>query len=999
MSEGGFEGTLDFGSKTISSRGAKDIFLAKFDSDGNLIWVESAGGPGYDSANAVCVDDAGNAYITGVCYQNARFGNITPNIQVAGLPYCFIARYAPVGGTPAVQLIGANTTYNTFEARGDRIRFRETEKEIDVRGTYLNAVQSPMGYSLPKVTVPTPFTATLRSDLSFGPVNRDGPVYPDYSSNSTVDSDGNRYSVGNFNNSITFGNYTLNSKGKTDIFINKFGGTPGSEDTSDSTFTVESPKFEFSVNDILFEDTMLGIANDTIIDNQLCNIGTLPIEITGTSFSGSNPNDFRLTTNPVSRILLPGECIPLEIAFQPTDIGMRSAQLVISGQCTQDIFMNLSGNGVCGGEAPEEIDFGKINLSFKKDSTVECIFKNTNPNTVVVKPNLTGPNASDFSISQSSVFVEPDSCLRLLVSFIPSAPGPRNAVVEFLLPQGCVNPITELKGEGVETALTLNSVNWGDRRVLTSNDSFLVIRNSSTLPAKIDSLILNSGNNDITIVSPPATPYNIPANDSLVLQVNFTPQLEQIYSVDLQVYAQSNTTPLVSVLEGNGVIPKLAVTWICDTATIPGNSSMAQLLIENTSSTMDLTLFKAHFVYPDPDYQWAAGSEPTDVIIPKNGQAIFDVIFTPQKAGTISNLIEITHDAATGPEVNPVKDTTVDALCDGLGLTVDDTLDFEGVLICDSYSRKLRLRNTSWQAPIKVTSASITGPDADAFSIALTGEIEIPPGNSEYVDVTFSPAEVKLHTAKLSLQTSVGYDIEVTLIGIGEYLYYTAKESEYENEPGYPVRIPVSLRINELAKGSISEAKMQIEYDNNMLRYDKTTFTEYANWKWDEPVLINPGLLEISGNGTLDAPFNNQVFEIQWTVFLADVRTSQIKLKPIMGNCLTKDTAITDITYSPFCFMDGRLVVTGNTNYYLAAPEPNPASDKTTIKFGVGLKGNTELVIYNLMGEMIDSYVNSELESGRYELDLSTSNLRSGTYIISFKSGHVVKTVKLIVNK
>jgi len=995
---GGYEGTIDFGPKKLTSRGAKDIFLAKFDSDGNLIWAETAGGPGYDSSNAVCVDEAGNAYITGVCYQNAKFGNITPNIIVPALPNCFIARYAPGGGTPAVQLIGANTTYNTFQAYGTRIRFREAEKELDVRGTYLNAVQSPNGYSLPKVSVPTPFTATLKNDLTFGPVNRGGTVYPDYSSNSDVDADGNRYSTGYFNNNITFGSFNLTSSGKSDLFVNKFGGTPGSEDLSDSAFIVESPKFNLTIKNVMFENTMLGIANDTLLVNQLCNIGTLPILITNTSFSGSNPTDFRLTTNPVSRILQPGECIPLEIAFQPTNIGLRGAQLVISGECTQDIYMDLSGDGVCGGEAISEIDYGKVNLSFKSDSVVTCLFKNTNPNTVTVKPSLTGPHASDFTISQSSYFVEPDSCLTLQVSFIPSAPGPRNAVVEFQLPQGCVNPITELKGEGVETALTMNSIKWGDRRVLTSNDSFIVIKNSSTLPAKIDSLKI-SNQSVFTLTSPPAIPLSISANDSLVIEVNFTPQTEQNYSSELHVFAQSNINPLIAALEGNGVIPKLIATWICDTATIPGSSSIAQLLIENPSETMDLTLHSVDFKYVDNDFEWATGTAPANVIVPKLGQVYFDVIFTPQGAGTRANLIEISHDAATGPEINPVRDTTVDALCDGLGLQAPDSLDFGGVLICDDHTLKLRLRNTSWQSPIIVTSATISGTDASAFSIALSGEIEIPPSNSEFIDVTFAPEEVRPYSALLTLKTSVGYDINIHLLGVGEYLYFTASESMYENEPGYPVKIPVNLRVNKLSKGSIDEAKMEITYDDKMLRYDRVNFSNLTNWSWDAPELPSPGKLIISGKGTLDVPFDNHVFEIQWTVFLADTKVSQIMLKPIMGNCLTKDTAITEITYSPFCFMDGRLVVTGNSTYYLSTPEPNPAGDKTTIKFGLGLKGNTEIAIYSVMGEHIESFINTELESGQYELDLSATKLLPGTYILRMNSGHIVKSVKLIVNR
>lgn len=997
---GSFEGQVTFGSKTITSKGGKDIYISKYDADGNMIWTETAGSPLNDSATAVCVDELGNAYVTGNCYSGIQFGTITPNLPVVGKSACFIARYAPNGGTPALQFIAANPTYTTFEATGSRIRYRPAQKELDVRGLYINAVSSPFGYSLPRVTTPNVFTAVIKNDLSFGPVARYGDNYPDYSSNVAFDSDGNRYTVGTFSNNITFGSTTLTSKGKTDIYINKFGGTPGSEDISDSTFTVESPRFNFSQSSVTFPPTMLGSTEGLVVDKLLCNVGTLPIQITNTYFAGANPDEFILTSNPISRTLQPGECMPLEIAFQPKNIGPRSAQLIISGTCTQDIFLNVSGDGVCGGETVDVIDFGKVNISFNKTENVNCIFKNSNPTTVTVRPRITGPNASDFSVSTLSYLVEPDSCLTLDVTFTPTVPGLSEAVIEFQLPAGCENPITELRGEGVETALVLNSINWGDRRVLTVNDSTIVIVNNSILPAKIDSLKFDiNTDNAFTIISPPALPYSIPANDSLVLSVQFTPKDETYYRSRLFVYAQSNVTPLESILEGTGIIPKFNAVWVCDEATIPGQSSTAQLIIENLSSSSELVLYSADFRYKTGEFVWSAGSAPSNVIIPKSNSRTFDIIFTPAGSGTRADLIDISHDGTTGPDVRPVVDTTVDAQCDGLGLTVVSKIDFKNVLICDEYSEILRLSNDSWQTPISVTNANITGPDAGAFSINFTGNVEVPPGNFSELEVRFEPKEVKLYRATLTLETDINYNIIVELEGYGDNLYFTAQNAEYKNEPGYPIRVPVNLRVNQLSKLFVPEIKVEISYDEKMLRYDRVEFNNYPNWTWNQPRIISKGLLEISGFGNLPTAFDNKVFEIQWTVFLADVKRSGIKFKPIMGNCLTRDTTITEITYMPFCFMDGRLVVTGSKNYYLSTPEPNPSVDKATIKFGIGLDGYTEISLYNSLGIHQRTFVQEELKSGEYELDLLTNDFSSGTYILILRSGHIVKTTRLVITK
>ncbi|MFN3307435.1 MAG: vWA domain-containing protein, partial [Candidatus Kapaibacteriota bacterium] len=72
---GSFSGTIEFeGNKKLTSVGGLDIFVAKYDRDGNLIWAQSAGGYGTDTAAGICVDKMGNAYVVGTCMQTAVFG-------------------------------------------------------------------------------------------------------------------------------------------------------------------------------------------------------------------------------------------------------------------------------------------------------------------------------------------------------------------------------------------------------------------------------------------------------------------------------------------------------------------------------------------------------------------------------------------------------------------------------------------------------------------------------------------------------------------------------------------------------------------------------------------------------------------------------------------------------------------------------------------------------------------------------------------------------------
>ncbi len=93
----GYFGTIaDFSNNnTLISSGASDIFLLKSNPDGDVIWVKKAGGFGEDRGQSVKTDSQGNIYVTGFFYGTATFG--TQTITSAGAQDVFIAKYNPSG--------------------------------------------------------------------------------------------------------------------------------------------------------------------------------------------------------------------------------------------------------------------------------------------------------------------------------------------------------------------------------------------------------------------------------------------------------------------------------------------------------------------------------------------------------------------------------------------------------------------------------------------------------------------------------------------------------------------------------------------------------------------------------------------------------------------------------------------------------------------------------------------------------------------------------------
>lgn len=73
---------ITFGSTTLinHSFGTSDIFLAKYDSNLNIVWVKHAGGDNNETPNSICTDDSGKVYITGTFMSSSlAFGTSTLN--------------------------------------------------------------------------------------------------------------------------------------------------------------------------------------------------------------------------------------------------------------------------------------------------------------------------------------------------------------------------------------------------------------------------------------------------------------------------------------------------------------------------------------------------------------------------------------------------------------------------------------------------------------------------------------------------------------------------------------------------------------------------------------------------------------------------------------------------------------------------------------------------------------------------------------------------------
>lgn len=216
---GWFEDTLIIGTVTLvapvtDNLFASDVFLAKYDVNGNVIWAKRAGGTNYDYGNGITLDTLGNVYVTGLFSVTATFG--THTVTSAGDYDVFIAKYDPSGTCLWVNKGGGSGWDVGSGVNIDKLG------NCYITGAFRNT--ATFGTSAPMTSAGNYdiFVAKYDNTGAFLWVRSSGG--PDDDRGVSISSDGasNCYVTGFFNSTINLGTSTLTSAGSSDILLAKY---------------------------------------------------------------------------------------------------------------------------------------------------------------------------------------------------------------------------------------------------------------------------------------------------------------------------------------------------------------------------------------------------------------------------------------------------------------------------------------------------------------------------------------------------------------------------------------------------------------------------------------------------------------------------------------------------------------------------------------------------------------------------------------------------------
>ncbi len=87
------------------------------------------------------------------------------------------------------------------------------------------------------------------------------------------------------------------------------------------------------------------------------------------------------------------------------------------------------------------------------------------------------------------------------------------------------------------------------------------------------------------------------------------------------------------------------------------------------------------------------------------------------------------------------------------------------------------------------------------------------------------------------------------------------------------------------------------------------------------------------------------------------------------------------------------------SKFNLAQNFPNPFNPTTIIRYAVPKSVNVKLIIYNVIGQKVETLVNETKQAGNYEIKFDGKNLASGIYFYSLQSGNFISTKKMLILK
>lgn len=208
---------MHFESTTLTSFGNMDIFTVRYDADGNEMWAINAGGDGFEQGIGISTDNMGNSYVTGYfSSETATFG--FAEISNEGINDIFVVKYDENGIEQWVKGVGGSLYEGGTGITTDSFG------NVYLTGYFAStSLDFGNGVQISNQGSQSVFVAKYDTDgAAIWAISSKG--IGDYMAERiAVGPNGNSFVVGQFTNSnFGFDDFTFTNKGGDDIFLIQF---------------------------------------------------------------------------------------------------------------------------------------------------------------------------------------------------------------------------------------------------------------------------------------------------------------------------------------------------------------------------------------------------------------------------------------------------------------------------------------------------------------------------------------------------------------------------------------------------------------------------------------------------------------------------------------------------------------------------------------------------------------------------------------------------------
>ena len=504
------------------------------------------------------------------------------------------------------------------------------------------------------------------------------------------------------------------------------------------------------------------------------NTGGTPSGALSIQPAGSDPGEFVTSADLCSTVMLAAAATcTFQVRFTPHAAGAKAALFQISGAPGGTVSGAVTGVGLEPASlivVPLQLDFGSVVVGQTSATLTALVTNIGGVPTGVLAQTVTGADAAMFmALGCNGATLAAGTSCTVMVQFSPTSIGGHSALLSFLgVPGGSV--ATTLGGIGIPagqlsispSAHAFANTNLGQS---AAAQLFTITNNGAAATGSLSTTLGGSQVGEFQIIagSDGCSGTSLAAGAQCTISVTFLPTIGGVAHASITIAAAPGGS-VTAGLSGFGVsgasIAIAPPSRSFGSIPLGGQSAPLSFTVSNTGGQVSgvpaVTLSGAgagEFAI--------AGSTCTQTLAP-GATCTIQVKFAPTMIGTPSATLGVV--ASPGGSVS--ADVTGDAIADGGLVIIPSSYEFPVVAVGDTDTPQTLTVQNLGEATTGPILLTVTGPNANEFTIASTTCTTLAPLETCTVTVVFAPQGIGTRTATLTASATPGGVATAALSGV-----------------------------------------------------------------------------------------------------------------------------------------------------------------------------------------------------------------------------------------